>query len=107
FAFLGGTAIRVYGLDFGFPMLLHPDGVRKVRIVQRMLAEESWNPKYFLHPSLLLYLTICLHKLFSIIGVGGDAAHQLALAGRSVSAIAGSISIVLLYRLGSLLFTPL
>ncbi|MCB0339095.1 MAG: glycosyltransferase family 39 protein, partial [Bdellovibrionales bacterium] len=99
-------ALRFYGLDFGLPEFYHSDEPRKVAIVGRMMRSGDFNPAYFLHPSLLLYLTALVTKIFSMFGIGADLGpNMLFLAGRSVSAITGTLSVALLFFLTRRLFS--
>lgn len=119
-----GGALRFYGLDFGLPAYFHPDEESKVNVISRMMGSGTLNPNYFLHPSLLLYSAYFLNSLFHLIpidslrefvlsfsGVGGEGVitwrDSAIVAGRAVSAMAGTVSIYLLYKIGTRLFSPL
>lgn len=100
-----GAFLRISHLDFGFPELYHPDEVRKARILKSMSEAASWNPKYFLHPSLLLYLAKIVSRLFYSLSIfPEEIILRNVLAGRFVSAMAGVGSIVLSYFIGKQLF---
>ena len=99
-----GGALRLYGIDFGLPKVYHPDEARKISVVTRMFEANTWDPKYFLHPSLLLYSTIGIYKLFELLGLNFYGWFDIYLAGRCVSALAGTSSIYLLYRFATRLF---
>ena len=92
-----GTALRFYALNFGLPHNYHPDEIPKVNAVMRMYQQGSLDPDYFLHPSLLLYSTYFSNYLFHLFGAEGDFQQTAFLAGRTVSAIAGSLSVFLVY----------
>ena len=85
FSILAGFILRILFIDF--PYDYHHDERWKVQAVSRMIESGSLNPKYFLHPSLLLYLTY-----FSNFLVG-----DIQLSGRLVSAAAGTLTIPVLY----------
>lgn len=121
---LGGAALRFYNLNFGLPANLHPDEVPKVNAIMRMHNAGNLNPVYFLHPSLLLYSSYLVNTIFHALpfqawtdwlaaASGGNLSGQGAwretafLAGRVVSATAGSLSIYLVYKIGARLFTPI
>lgn len=93
-----GTLLRFYGLDFGLPAVFHPDELQKVGPIERMAASGTLNPGYFLHPSLLLYLSYGVWHLGTTT-LFPDLApyHQIILAGRTVSALAGSVSVLLVF----------
>lgn len=97
----GGAVLRLYGLDFGLPQFLfHPDEARKSAVVKGILETGDLNPNYFRHPSFLLYSTAFLAKLYEIVtGVVVDL-PAVPLFGRAVSALLGSLSVLLLYLLG-------
>jgi 4-amino-4-deoxy-L-arabinose transferase-like glycosyltransferase len=99
-----GAALRFYGLNFGLPDNYHPDEIPKVNAVMQMVASDSLNPRYFLHPSLLLYCTYFVNTIFHWLWLDGDFRSSAFLAGRTVSALAGSASIFLLFALGSRFF---
>lgn len=97
---LAGALLRFYGIGFGLPANYHPDEVPKLNAIMRMVDSQSLNPKYFLHPSLLLYLTYLINTIFHYIGMEGSFRETGFLAGRTVSAVAGSFSIYLLFLVG-------
>lgn len=95
-----GAFLRFYSIDFGLPANFHPDEVPKVNAIMRMVEQNSWNPQYFLHPSLLLYTTYMMNCVLQAIGVEGSFRETAFLAGRFVSSIAGTLSIALTYEVG-------
>jgi 4-amino-4-deoxy-L-arabinose transferase-like glycosyltransferase len=102
---VAGAALRFYGIDFGLPDNFHPDEVPKVNAIMRMVDQNTWNPQYFLHPSLLLYCTYFMNCLLQFIGVDGTFRETAFLAGRVVSATAGTLSIAMTYAIGRRLFS--
>lgn len=101
-----GVALRFYGIDFGLPANYHPDEVPKVNAIMRMVDHCDLNPRYFLHPSLLLYLSYGLNSVLHYLGIFDGAFRDSAfLAGRFVSATVGSLSIILVYFIGRRLFS--
>lgn len=104
-AVLAGAALRVYGLDFGLPDVYYPDEFRKMRVVRGMMARGSLDPEYALHPPLLLYAAWFFRWMMVILGVGpADERTGIVLAGRAVSAVAGSASILLVGLIGRRVF---
>ncbi|NDC39794.1 MAG: phospholipid carrier-dependent glycosyltransferase, partial [Proteobacteria bacterium] len=101
-------AVRFYGLSFGLPANFHPDEVPKVNAVMRMVDHGDLNPRYFLHPSLLLYscyfVNTILQYVGSFFGVEGTFRETAFLAGRVVSATAGTLSVGLVYLIGRRLY---
>lgn len=104
-AFIVGAILRFYGITFGLPSNFHPDEVPKVNAIMRMVASGTLNPDYFLHPSLLLYTTYATNTVLHWCGIEGSFRDTAFLAGRLVSATAGSVSIVLTYKIGTRLFS--
>ena len=101
-----GAALRFYNIDFGLPQNFHPDEVPKVNAVMRMWNSGTLNPEYFLHPTLLLYTTYAMNFLFHSFGfASGEFRESAFLAGRTVSALAGTASIFFTYIIGSRLFS--
>lgn len=102
--FIVAAAFRFYGLNYGLPSHYHPDEVPKVNAMMRMVHSHSLNPNYFLHPSLLLYSTYFMNILFHWFGISGEFRETGFLAGRTVSALAGTFSVVLLFFIARRLF---
>ena len=88
--------IRFYGLDFGLPFNYHPDEVPKFNAIMRMREAGDLNPRYFLHPSLLLYSTYGMNSLLRVVfDLGANWSDSLLFSGRVVSATAGTLSVAL------------
>jgi hypothetical protein len=104
-ALIIGAVLRLYGIRFGLPSNFHPDEVPKVNAIMRMVDGNTLDPQYFLHPSLLLYLTYGMNTLLHLCGVEGSFRDTAFLAGRLVSATAGIGSIGLTYLIGKWLFS--
>lgn len=99
-----GAGFRVYGINFGLPQNFHPDEVPKYNAIMRMYSDGTLNPRYFLHPSLLLYLAYGLAYLLYIIGIFAEFSQGIIISGRIVSTTAGIISIWLVYAIAQKLF---
>ncbi|RIL12478.1 MAG: hypothetical protein DCC75_00345, partial [Proteobacteria bacterium] len=80
----------------------------KVNAVMRMLASGTLNPEYFLHPSLLLYSTYFVNYILQAFAFFGEFSAEFResafIAGRLVSALAGTLSIYLTFYVGRRLF---
>lgn len=100
-----GAALRFYGINFGLPHNYHSDEVPKVNAIMNMVSNGDLNPRYFLHPSLLLYSSYFLAKFFAWFDPAADFRELVALSGRLVSATAGTISIFFVYTIGSALYS--
>jgi 4-amino-4-deoxy-L-arabinose transferase-like glycosyltransferase len=94
------AGLRFYGLDFGLPAAYHSDEPRKAAIVARMLAEGNLHPHYFLHPSLLLYLTTFFTAVGKTLGLIQGSIPDIHLAGRAVSATFGTLCVGLMWWIG-------
>ncbi len=104
-ALVVGSALRLYGIRFGLPSNFHPDEVPKVNAIMRMVEQNSLDPQYFLHPSLLLYSTYAMNSLLHWFGIEGSFRDTAFFAGRLVSTTAGVLSIALTYEIGKRLFS--
>lgn len=96
--------LRFYGIQFGLPANYHPDEVPKVNAIMRMVGYGDLNPRYFLHPSLLLYSTYFTNHLLQWIGVPGSFQETAFFAGRLVSAVAGVFSVYFTFLIGRRLY---
>ena len=96
-----GITLRVTGLGFGLPHIYHPDEYQKYLAVVRMDSYGDLNPRYFLHPSILLYCTYGMNSIVQAFSSWPSWDASLIFAGRVVSCIAGSASILLIYYIGS------
>jgi 4-amino-4-deoxy-L-arabinose transferase-like glycosyltransferase len=99
------TSLRLYGITFGLPANFHPDEVPKVNAIMRMVDQNTLDPQYFLHPSLLLYSSYGVNVVLHWLGVEGSFRETAFLAGRLVSATAGIGSVVLVYLIGARLYS--
>ena len=95
------SVLRMSGLDFGLPAPYHPDELKKAGVIVSMQERESLNPQYFLHPSMLLYASYGVYSVVISHISSLDVESGIILAGRSVSALAGIISVVLLVLIGT------
>lgn len=111
---IGALALRLAGLQFGLPAVYNPD---EVAIMSRALgfATGTLNPHNFLYPTFYFYVLFAwvggwLALLLATGQVGSIAALRELLftaptgiytAGRLLGALAGSASVLALYRLGT------
>ncbi len=97
---LVGLFLRIQGITFGLPgNHFHPDEEVKSKVIIGMFERDSFNPKYFNHPSFLLYATTFSYAIGKRLGVLPDWAldDQIIISGRMVSALAGTLSVIILY----------
>lgn len=102
-----GAALRAYGVGFGLPLLsnfyIRPD---ESLIVQAALPlfERKGDPQFFAYPALMPELCALIYTALSKIA-GDFAANPSAyfLAARWVSVIAGTVTILVVWRMAGLL----
>jgi hypothetical protein len=115
---LGGLVLRLIGLKFGLPAVYNPD---EVSIMARALtfATGTLNPHNFLYPTFLFYvLFVWVGIYLGFVWISGrveslSALQQLYftdptgiyLAGRTLGVVAGTATIVAVYRLAARLTT--
>jgi Dolichyl-phosphate-mannose-protein mannosyltransferase len=99
-----GFWLRASVISFGLPDLYHPDESRKGKIAARMVETADPNPRYFRHPSFLLYSSAGITYLKSTFtqkkSIPQDAIHS----GRLTSSILGAGSILLIFLIASFLY---
>jgi len=113
---IGGFALRIYGLDFGLPLLsnfyIRPDETLIVVPAVRM-SESGGDPGFFVYPALLIHLCALLFQAwFHVLRLlalteAPDLALHFAqnpsgyfLLARTVSAVAGTLTIPIVYAIG-------
>ena len=115
---LVGLGLRLSGLAYGLPNVYNPD---EVAIMNRALAFATGdlNPHNFLYPTLYFYVLFVWEGLFFLAGRIGGFFTSVAdfertffvdpsaiyLAGRALSALAGTATIWAAYRFGTRLYT--
>lgn len=97
--------IRAYGIDFGLPAPYHPDETPKFHSVEKMAHYGDLNPRYFLHPPLLIYSSYFLSHIISFCDPSLSFEHAVKLGGRITSMLAGVGSVWLLFLLGKVLYS--
>jgi len=117
-AILGmGLAFRLYGIDWDCGYLFHPDE-RKIFMVvddlklpfpfswETLLSPDSpLNPHFFAYGSFPMYLLKLIAYVASRFRSEGTDIHSLYLIGRPLSALFDLGTIVLIYSLGSKLYS--
>ncbi len=114
-----GAALRFWAIDYGLPGLYHPD---ETPILNRALAfaKGDPNPHNFLYPTLHLYVLFAWQGLFFVAGWATGLFASLEafqarffvdpslhfIAGRALTAVLGTLTIVAIYRLGRRLHSP-
>ncbi len=99
---LGGLTLRLFGIDFGLPLRLHPDEPSQVLTAQQMLNGEL-NPHFFRYPSLfmdqLFVLNSALETISSLMGVSFSPSIYFSM-GRWLSALYGTLTVWAVFLLG-------
>ncbi len=105
--------LNLWGVSYGLPNRYYPD---EGRIVNNALAfgMGDLNPHYFNYPALSMYLLFGLYGAYfllgSLVGIFSSAADfqllffsdpsSFYLIGRAANALAGTVTVFLLYKLG-------
>lgn len=103
-AVLFGLWLRISAVGFGLPQLYHPDESRKIGIARRIVETGNWDPNYFRHPSFMVYSTAALGTIKHAFTNSVPSVSELAVLGRSVSAVLGTATIIILFFIGRILF---
>ncbi len=114
-----GAGLRFWAIDYGLPGLYHPD---ETPILNRALtfAKGDPNPHNFLYPTLHFYALFAWQGLFFVVGwlTGLFASLQQFqerffvdpslhfIAGRALTAVIGTLTIVAAWRIGTRLHSP-
>jgi len=98
--FLLGVLLRVYGLNWGAPYyFFHPDELRLYYAV-RDISLENLNPHFFAYGSLPIYLLKLGQQIALLLPFRASEYEACFLAGRTLSALLGSATLLVLYQLG-------
>jgi len=113
---LSALAIRIIGLRFGFPYLLHPDEVTAVKRAI-LFFRDGLNPRWFGMPSLYLYLLhfsyLIYYKAEVLLGISQVLPHLQSelipfyFIGRIWSALLGSGTVIVVYLTGKRLYSTI
>ncbi|MFZ5845143.1 MAG: glycosyltransferase family 39 protein [Patescibacteria group bacterium] len=107
--FIIGGVLRFTNLNWDSYFAFHPDERNISWAITRIRFFDRLNPQFFAYGGLPIYLYRALGE--SVVYFTHDATWladwgKIAVIGRTVSAILSSISILLLYRVGKLYFSP-
>ena len=106
--------LRFGGVAWQLPWQFHPDEGHYVWKAFEMVQDGNLNPKYFRNPSLFTELLAVQFKLASLAELPSASWPEplsppsfYLLVGRLTSALLGTATVVLVWRLGVILFEPL
>jgi hypothetical protein len=115
-----GAVLRFWAIDYGLPGLYHPD---ETPILNRALtfAKGDPNPHNFLYPTLHFYVLFVWQGLFFVTGWAVGVFDSLQafqaqffidpsyhfIAGRALTAVLGTLTLVAVYQLGRRLHGPM
>ena len=85
---LVGLAVRLPGVDWGLPLVYHPDEPTHVDILLNIIKTGDFNPHWFKYPSFRVYSSLPIVILYFLAGVAGGRF-------RSVQELVGSRMITL------------
>jgi 4-amino-4-deoxy-L-arabinose transferase-like glycosyltransferase len=108
-----GAALRLWGLGFGLPFVLHPDEHNLTFHAMEALANRL-NPGWFEYPSLMMYVLAFLYGLYYLVlqlqgavESGADFWHlyqsdpvAFTIIGRAAVALSGIATLAVVFRLG-------
>jgi len=100
-------ALRMVGIDFGLPMLDHPDEPLLVSRADVMARTNDFNPHFFHYPSFLIYTLMVLFKFeyfLESLGVLDVSRSTLYLSSRVLVAVLGTAMILIVYLIGCKLY---
>lgn len=97
--------LRFWSIDFGLPLITHPDEPLIYNAADRMISNRTFNPGWFRYPALIidiqavvLAFTFALDRL---IGLTNDQIHTIAYtSGRAIMAVFGVATVALTGLLG-------
>ena len=112
-------ALRLYGIEWdnGYPFTPHPDERAILMKVDQLslpsmsdldsllnVEESPWNPRWFAYGSFPLYLLKVSHSLLT--SLPSLDFHDLRVLGRTISALADTATVALVYLVGTRLYQP-
>lgn len=101
-----GILLRWYAIDWSLPQIFHPDETRLLYAVND-ISLENLNPKFFAYGSLPIYLLKMVQVSTEAISkFSGSSGHvNFFVVGRALSASFGSLTLIILYLLGTRFFS--
>jgi YYY domain-containing protein len=102
---LFALASRLAHIQWDQNHFFHPDERAVVSAVQRLSFKPlRWNPQFFAYGSLPIYLTKITSTVVSLVDPHAATYDGIIVTGRRLSAVIGTLTVVLLVLLGSRLY---
>ncbi len=101
-----GLILRCIGIRFGLPQAFHPDEPHIIMATKHFFTGDL-NPHNFLYPSLLMYVTHAVQRLYYLIAASPIDLSVLYVIGRAVTACLGAATLALIYLLARRLSVPI
>lgn len=111
--FIIGTFLRINGLDWGLPLLLHPDERHGINQSVRIASTGDLDPKVYNRPDhVIIYLNAFVYKVFSYVKYNNSAMRgnvqylynnnpsPYVYLARLTTAVFGSLMILSMFLLG-------
>ena len=105
---VAGLAVRLWGIRFGDPLVVHPDEHQVVGVAIQMLQRGTFAPNH-VYPPAFMYLLMPVFAVYYVWGIGEgywqdfDSINTLTfrfyVVGRAVNALLGTLTILLVYLL--------
>jgi len=101
--------VRLWGINFGFPFILHPD---ETKIVEPALTiafdirnTSLWNPHFFFYPHFLMYFLVIVIRVLKVLlypfGIFGSFQKDFFyFIARFTTVLFGTLSVYLTYLVG-------
>jgi 4-amino-4-deoxy-L-arabinose transferase-like glycosyltransferase len=105
---LCAAILRFWALGYGIPFALGIDEPETMDRVVRIMKTGDFNPHFFDYPSLYIYVQVAVACTRFLLGAMSGAWRSLSevgaadfyLWGRAVTAILGTLTVLLVYRIG-------
>ena len=109
--FAVGLGLRLWGISYGLPAITHPDEPDPIGVALGMLQTGTFDPNWFYYGTFYIYLVLPFFGLHYISLKGRGAMRTITdvsalepsfyRVARMVSAVAGALTIILVYVLST------
>ena len=101
-----GLLLRLWNIDFGLPLIYHPDEIKKYDMITWLLngmgVDYRINP--LIHPGLMVNLVASVCRVRKALGFSTSQPVEIILTGRMVAAVLGAATIWPVGMLASSIF---